>query len=69
MPYLLLFLGIFKWFIRLYTEMLYIHLCDGIMKIEHVLYYCYKNETLSVLFIIFRFVTIHNYYTCMFSKP
>ena len=68
MLYLLLFLGIFKWFIRLYMEMLYIHLCDGIMKIEHVLYYCYKNNTLSVLFIVFRFVTIHNYYKCMFSK-
>jgi hypothetical protein len=52
-----------------HTEMLYIHLCDGIMKIEHVLYYCYKNDTFSVLFIIFRFVTIHKYYKCIFSKP
>ena len=68
MPYLLLFLGIFKWFIRLYTEMLYIHLCDSIIKIEHVLYYGYKNDTFSVLFIIFCFVTIRNYYTCMFLK-
>jgi hypothetical protein len=60
MPYLLLFLGISKWFIRLYTEILYIHLCDGIMKIKHVLYYCYKNDTEYF---------VHNYYTCMFSKP
>jgi hypothetical protein len=34
MSYLLLFLGIFKWFIILYTEMLYIHLCDVIMKLN-----------------------------------
>jgi hypothetical protein len=60
MPYLLIFLGISKWFIRLYTEMLYIHLCDGIMKIKHVVYYCYKNDTECF---------VHNYYTCMFLKP
>jgi hypothetical protein len=41
---------------------------DGVIKIEYVLY-CYKNDNLSVLFIIFHFVTIYNYYASMFSKP
>jgi hypothetical protein len=36
----------------LHGDVVYIHLCDGIMRIKHVLYYCHSTPVLSLTVLI-----------------